>query len=420
MRTVRWPRPAVGIALMALAGACSGAAGVSVGEFDDVVVVRSSDGATVPGGEPIRIGGTLGLTGPFSDAAAGYMAAYDLWAANVNRAGGLLGRPVDLVIYDDHSDAATAESLYQRLLGQDQVDLLLAPDAVTIDAVLALAAVNETVLFAGAPVPTDLLRRSRWTVGAATYLAPDHVRGVFEMTDGLPQHRRPERIGIATARHPFTMSIRDGYDGGVLALARERGLAVVVDEEYKPGAGDVSSIIAQAQASDVDLFFALSLPGDAALLARTAHSAGFAPDIYCSCGAHVTSLPAWRDLGPAGDGIMSTTMTWPSDDHPDAEVLYDYARSELRRPEPPAHLTAGYAIMQVLGHAVEGVGRLDQRSLRDYVADRTIETVAGPVSYDEDGIPRQTTIVLQYRADHNEVVWPPRRATSQPLVPLRG
>jgi branched-chain amino acid transport system substrate-binding protein len=372
-----------------------------------------------PRGEPIRIGGTLGLTGPFAEPSAGYHAAYQFWVANINRSGGLLGRPVELVIYDDVSAPDTSRSLYQRLLDQDDVDLLVAPYNTAIgEAVLPIAERNRMVLFNGGFAGVELFRRSDWMVGTLTSQEPDHTRGVFELVDALPAAQRPQRIGIATARNPFTMAIRDGADGvgGVHDFARRRGIPVVVDEEYVPGSAGIGDIVARAQAGNVDLFFALALPSDGAVLARAAHSVGFAPDIYCACGAQVVGLPSWTELGPAGDGIMSTAMAWHSDDYPMLDVLYDHAQWELRYPELSAELTSGYATMQVLQAAVEGVGEIHQVALRDYVTGRTIDTVVGPLEYDDHGIPAYSSIVVQDAGDHHEVVWPPERATSRPSI----
>jgi branched-chain amino acid transport system substrate-binding protein len=429
MRILHWRGPWVIVVAMTVSAACTGAATVSAAGPSEPVVPSakglSAARADVAGvaGEPITIGGTLGLTGAFAAPAAAYHAAYTLWAENVNASGGLLGRPVELVIYDDESTPATANSLYQRLIEQDQVDLLLAPYSTVIgDAVLPLAERNEMVLFNGSFVSVNMFQNSGWMVGSLTYQEPDYSRELFEMIDALPESQQPERIGIATARDPFTLRVRDGFDGqgGVRAFAQMRGIAVVYDEEYPADALDVAAIVEQAQTHDVDLFFALALADDAALLARAAHSLGFKPRIFCACGSQMTSLPAWKDLGPAGDGIMSTAMAWPTDDLPALKALSQHAQTKLGYPELPVHLTAGYTIMQVLQQAVEGVGAIDQAALRDYVTGRTVDTVVGPITYDEDRIPAYASLLVQYRGDHNEVIWPADRATSRPQIPMGG
>ncbi|HSK95963.1 MAG TPA: ABC transporter substrate-binding protein, partial [Euzebyales bacterium] len=225
MRILRRRGPLLVVVVMTMAPACTGAAGVPPTGISDVAHAAhgSSAGATpMPAGEPIRIGGTLGLTGTFAGPSAAAMAAYEYWAADVNASGGLLGRPVELVIYDDGSNPATARDLYRRLIDQDQVDLLLGPYGTRIGvAVLPLAEDNGMVLFNGGFAGLEHFRGTDWMVGAATYQEPDVARGVFELIDTLPWHRRPRRIGIATVRDPVTLRVRDGVDGegGVRALA---------------------------------------------------------------------------------------------------------------------------------------------------------------------------------------------------------
>jgi branched-chain amino acid transport system substrate-binding protein len=423
MRILRWRGPLVVVMAMTVTTACVGSAEVSDGPQDvglRAAVATPADGVSTSVGEPIRIGGTLGLTGPFAGPSAAAMAAYEFWAANVNANGGLLGRPVELVIYDDVSTPATAQGLYQRLIEQDGVDLLLAPYGTVIgEAVLPVAERNEMVLFNGGFAGIERFRSSDWMVGVQTYQEPDATRGIFELIEALPEARRPQRIGIASVRDPYALRVRDGVDGegGVLAFAAQHGIAVVLDEVYTLGTSAATEIIDRAQARGVDLFFALSQPNDAALLARAAHNAGFEPSIYCACGSPVTTLPSWKDLGAAGDGILSTAMAWPTDDYPGMDQLYEHARSTLHYPELPVPLAAGYAILQVLQEAVEGVGVIDQAALRDYVTRRTIDTVVGPIEHDQDGVPEYSGLVLQYQGDHNEVVWPRYRATAHPVVP---
>lgn len=410
LRAVRWRWVMLTLAIMLLAGACGGAA-VNVPESAAVAV-------PAPQGEPIFIGGTLSLTGPRSAVSAEIMAAYDLWADDVNDSGGLLGRPVELIIYDDHSRSDSARSLYQRLVTQDQVDLLLAPNSAAIPEVLPLAEDNEMLLFNGDAASATV--RSDWLVDAYTYTEPDYTRAVFEMIDDLPAEQRPQRIGIATTSDPFMLLVRDGIDGqgGVRRFARQRDIDIVVDVEYATAETDVHTIAEQARDGDVDLFFALAYVPDAALLARAAEQVGFVPKVFCSCGASVAGVSAWDDLDAAGDGIVSTAMTWSSDSYPGIETLSSHVRSTGGRDGLPVHMTGAYAILQVLHHAVEGAGEIDQQVLRGQVAGRTVETAAGPIAYDHNHMPAYRAIVVQSHADGDTVVWPPERAASQVRMPI--
>jgi branched-chain amino acid transport system substrate-binding protein len=399
------------LAIALMVTACSGAAARMPRQTAAVP-------ARAPQGEPIVIGGTLGLSGPDAVMAADIMAVYDLWAGDVNRGEGLLGRPVELRIYDDQGRPESARSLYQRLIMQDDADLLLAPDGGVIDAVLGLAEGYGMLLFNGGAASATV--RSEWLVDAYTFTEPDHSRAVFEMVDALPDDRRPRRIGIVTARESSMLLVRDGRDGrgGVRRFARERGIEIVVDAEYPDASADLGALAERARNADVDLFFALAPVSDAVLLARAAAQAGFAPRIFCACGAPVAGLGAWDDLGAAGNGVVSTAMTWPSDDHPGIDTLTSHVRSGAVHDGLPVHVTGAYAILQVLQGAVEGAGRVDQDALRDHLAGNTVDTVVGPITFDRQRTPGYRAIVVQSLRDGDQVVWPPARATSQLRTPI--
>jgi branched-chain amino acid transport system substrate-binding protein len=387
-----------------------------------VVLTAGLPGAGAPAeAKPILIGGSLGLTGPFSGPSAVYKAIYEYWADRVNREGGLLGRPVRLIIYDDEGKPAVAQALYQRLLKEDNVDLVLAPYTTLVGgAVIPIVESAQKVLWNGGFVGIELFKKSRWIVGAYTYQEPDYPRGIFELVDSLPADQRPRRIGVVTEQNPFTLVVKNGYQGygGVLNFARQRGIPVVLNEEYAPTVSDVSGLIQRAKAAGVDLFFALSLPNPAALLARTAREQGFKPAIYCACGSQVTTLPYWRDLGPAGEGVTGTTMATQTDKFKEIGVLHSFLQTKLGYREIPAYATVALTILQVLEQAVKGAGTLDQAKLRAYVVGRKFATAHGLIEYDKDGIPSYNQVLVQFLGGRNQVIWPPARATAKPVIPM--
>lgn len=394
---------------------------VTVVALVTVSLVASAPAGAPAADKPVLVGGSLGLTGPFSGPSAVYKAVYEYWVSRVNREGGLLGRPVKLVLYDDEGKPAVAQALYQRLLKEDNVDLVLAPYTTLVGgAVLPIVESAQKVLWNGGFVGIELFKKSKWMVGAYTYQEPDYPRGVFELIDSLPPEQRPKRIGVVTEQNPFTLVVKNGYQGygGVLGFARPRNLPVVVNEEFAPTATDLSGLIQRARAAGVDLFFALALPNPAALLARTAREQGFKPAIYCACGSQVTTLPYWRDLGPAGEGVMGTTMAWPTDKYREIGELLELLQGRLGYREIPAYATVSLTILQVLEQAVKGAGTLDQAKLRAYVVGRKFSTSNGVIEYDRDGVPSYNAAVVQFVGGRNHVVWPPARATAKPVIPM--
>ena len=134
-------------------------------------------GAAIPAGRrtnPIVIGGTLGLTGAFAEPSTDYKAVYDLWLEQVNKKGGIMGRPVKMIIYNDESNPTVAQALYNRLLDQDKVDLVLAPYTTFVGgAIVPIVMSHKKVLFNGGFVGINLFRNNKgWIVGSYDCRSP--------------------------------------------------------------------------------------------------------------------------------------------------------------------------------------------------------------------------------------------------------
>lgn len=382
------------------------------------------DGAPAPDDadqDPIVIGASLGLTGAFADPSAVYQLAYDFWLEDINARGGLLGRPVEMIVYDDEGTPTTAQALYERLIHEDQVDLILAPYTTFVGgAVIPVVEAADMVLWNGGFVGIELFQQASAIVGTYTYQEPQWTRSIFELIDSLPEDERPTRVGILTEQNPFPLIVRDGFEGveGIIGYAEERGMEVVFNEEYNSDTTDFTSLIERARAEDVEVFFAGALPVPGGLIARTVSDVGFRPMIFCVCGSQVTSLPFWADLGSAGEGVMSTHMALPSDDYPGLTELAEHLGDELGAEELSTYGPVAMSILQVLEQAVEATGSLDQEELYEHVTSDEFMTVNGPMQYDEHGIPAYNAVAVQVLDGTNEIVWPPERATAEPVIPI--
>jgi branched-chain amino acid transport system substrate-binding protein len=382
----------------------------------------SSDGATADSAKPIVIGGTLGLTGTYSGPSAGYKVAYDYWLKQINDAGGLLDRPVEMKIYDDESNPTNAQQLYQKLINDDKVDLLLAPYTTAVGgAVVPITERAGKILFDAGFVSKELHQKSRLLVSAWAYQEPEYSRGLFEFWKTLPENERPKTLAVVTAQNPFTLVARDGYkgEGGVLNYAKEAGINVVYNQEYAQASTDLSALIQGAKSSKADALVALSLPNDGALIAKTVNQLDYRPDFYCQCGSQVTTLPNWPDLGEAGVNVFTSTAAWPTQNNKGIKELAEYMQGQLKVPALPAYGAVGYAVLQVLQQSVEGVGSLDQEKIRAYIGDHEFETVEGQLKYNEDGTVEFGALLVQYQKDGNQVIWPLEDATAKAVVPLR-
>jgi branched-chain amino acid transport system substrate-binding protein len=382
-----------------------------------------ADSGNASSDEPIVIGGSLGLTGTYSGPSAAYKAAYEYWVEQVNANGGLLGRKVELKIYDDESEPTNAQQIYQRLINDDEVDLLLAPYTTAVGgAVVPIAERAGKVLWNAGFVSQQLHANSKLMVSSWTYQEPEYPRPFFEYLKTLPADQRPRTIAVATAQNSFTIVARDGFQGsgGVLNQAKELGLQVVFNEEYNQTATDLTSLIQRIKASNAEVFVALSLPNDAALIAKTVHQVDYRPRYYCQCGSQVVTLPNWKDLGEAGINVFSTTMAWPGQpDRPGLDELYAHLKETLGYEIMPAYAAGALAILQVMQQAVEDTKSLDQRRLREYVATHEFKTAVGTLKYKSDGTPEFAAQLVQQQADGVKVVWPADAATGEAVAPLR-
>lgn len=390
-------------------------AGLAACAADDEVPPADSTDA------PIVIGGTLGLTGIYSGPSAAYQLSYQKWADDVNAAGGLLGREVQLKIYDDESNPTVAQQLYQQLINEDEVDIMLAPYTTAVGgAVVPITERAGKLMVNAGFVGKELFGSSDLMVATFNYQESEYPRPLFEWIATLPENERPKTLALLTAQNPFTLVARTGVDGegGVLNYAEEFGIEVVVDEEYDQAATDLSSLIQRVAQSEADMVIGLSLPNDAALIARTLEQSGYSPDIYCQCGSQVTTLPNWPDLGAAGINVFATTTTWPTVDTPGLAEFAQFISDELDVPLP-AYAPAAYAAGQVIQQAVEGTKSLDPQVLRDYIGSNSFETLLGTLNYNEDGTVQFSARLLQFQESGNELIWPLNEATAPAVMPYK-
>ena len=371
--------------------------------------------------EPIVIGGTLGLTGPFAGPSSEYKFVYDYWQTQVNAAGGLLGRSVKLLIYNDEGVPTTAQSLYQRLLDQDKVDLVLAPFTTFVGgAIVPIVMSHKMLLFNGGFVGINLFDAAGGSMfGTYTHQEPDYTRGLFEMIDKLPASEKPTKVAILTSQNPFPIIVRDGYKGvgGALNFAQARHMKIVLNEEYPPSTADFTGLLERVKQSGADMLLALTTPNDGLAIVRTAYQVGVKPKIICACGAEISTLPAFAKLGSAANGIISTTISSSKDNYPGYSKLAAMMRSH-GYVDIPTYATVAYSILQVLEQAVRQSGTLDQAKLREYILHHDFETANGKLHFGPTGVPAYSQLNTQWQGTHNVMIWPPNRATGKVEIPI--
>jgi branched-chain amino acid transport system substrate-binding protein len=393
-----------------------------------VMVVTTACGSSGSGGGsasgsgsgPITIGGTLGLTGALSVTSIEYQAVYNYWAKQVNASGGLLGRKVKLNILNDNSTPATAQAEYQTLITKDNVDLLLAPYATFMGVpVVPMAKADDKILFNGGFVGQQYFNEDQgYMVGSYTYQEPNYTKGVFSAISGMPAASRPTKVAILTNDNPFTIVDRDGYQGqgGAIKFAKQAGMKVVYSETYSGTTTDFTSAVQRAKASGADLFLVLGLPDDEDSILKTMHVLNYTPKLTCVCGSQASTLPNWGQLGSVTNGVVGTTVAWPSQNFPGSAALVKFSQSRHESVVPSYDYTA-YAILQVIQQAVEGAKTLNQDAMKKYIYSHTFQTAVGPIKFNaSNGTTPFSEVITQTINGQQQPVWPAKVATAKLVV----
>lgn len=352
-----------------LRGAALGAGVALLGRHGGASGVLAQEGtpAAAPSGDPIRIGASVSTTGSNGRTGLYQQEAYQLWQDQKNAAGGLLGRPVELVIYDDQSDPTTGARLYERLLTEDEVDLVLGPYASSVTQAVAQITerYGQPLLAAGASA-SDIWQRGYQGVFGVYSIAEDYFKDII--------------LGIAPAQGYTTAAIiyedtlfPTSTARGAEAHCQEAGIEVVVNEKYPAKATDVSSVLTRVRDADPDLLIGGSYLPDAVLITRQAKELGVNPRLYAfSVGAAQPDFV--ETLGNDADYVLGPSMWEPEIQTPGNGDFVAAYQAMFDR-DPDYHSATGYAGCQVLETAITNAGSLDPEAVRDQLASLEMPTV---------------------------------------------
>ncbi|NNC91041.1 MAG: ABC transporter substrate-binding protein, partial [Acidimicrobiia bacterium] len=394
----QWRILALLVALAMVAAACG----------DDTSDTTAAPTATTAGGstdattttteamvdaEPIVVGGSLALTGFLAATAAIHKVAGDLFIERLNESGGLLGREVVWDVRDDESVPDQAASIYERLISEEGVDLILGPYGTgTITAAMAVAE-REGFVF---PHHTASLTYAytyachfpTWPVGLDTNISnPNIVYDALEAS-GNP----PETIAFVMNEFPGTQLIAYGPPnsdaGGAISEAEKRGWDVVLEINFPTGTADWAPIAAQVAEADPDFIYVGALGVDGPNLLTALDAIGYAPR------GHFYQWPAPGPMlgAPNAEGAFSVATFEPhspfTDDPEAAEISSQFAAAAAEAGLPytafETQASVSWVAWEVLMAGVEGAGSLDQDAICDYLVNNPIDTLLGPIDFNPD------------------------------------
>jgi len=358
---------------------------------------------------PIKIGVSLGLTGRFEPMAEALRKGFALWEADVNRAGGILGRPVRLIVDDDHGDPDRAVFIYKRLVNEEKVDFLLGPYSSLITlAVLPIAEQHEMpMLIAGAAADTLWEQGFRHAVGVYTPVSKFMI-GFFE----LLVLNDLARLAIVHADDPFSEDLARSAE----KWSRRFGLTVTGVQGFSKGLRDLAPLALKAKAKNPDALIVCGHMGEAVHMVEALQRIGWRPRaLYASIGPAIEDF--YDRCGPAAEHVFATSLWEPRANYPGAN---DFNRRfiETYGQVPGYHAGLAYAAGQVLAKAVVEAGTIDRRKVRDTLFSMDTMTIIGRFGVDRNGKQvRQHTFIIQWQQGRKELVWPDAIKTAEAIFP---
>jgi branched-chain amino acid transport system substrate-binding protein len=346
-------------------------------------------GTPAQAADPIKVGVGLALTGAGAPAGKMLLAAIELWRDDINAKGGLLGRPVEVVHYDDQSAPSNVPGLYTKLISVDKVDLLLGPYATNFTAPAMPTIIQNkkmTISFTAIGINREYKYPKYFSM---VPVGPDGVRafskGFFELA--AAQNPKPKTVAILAADAEFARSAADGAKEEM----KKHGFKLVYDQSYPPSTTDFSAVVRAVQAANADIVFVGAYPPDNVGIVRAANEVGLKPKMFGGAMIGMLITPIKVQLGPLTNGLVIGESFVPSPKLQFAglsELMTRYqAEAPKLKTDPLGYsfVPFGYAAGQVLAQAVTETKSLDHDKLAAYMHSHSFKTVVGEISFGADG-----------------------------------
>jgi len=339
--------------------------------------------------KPIRIGFGMAQTGPLGPNGKSAMLAMDIWREEINAKGGLLGRPVEFVSYDDQSNPSTVPGIYTKLLDVDKVDVIVGGYGTNMLAPAMPVVMQRKKAFLGL---FGLGVNHEFNYDRYFAMIPTGPTPTTSFTEGffgtaMAMNPKPTTVAIVAADAEFSKNASDG----ARINAKKAGLKIVYDKSYPPSTTDFSPIVRAIQATNPDLVVICSYPLDSVGMVLAVNEAKFMPKMIGGGMVGLQSTVFKVKLGPALNGFMNYDFWLPAKslmfEGTDAFMKKYQERAAKAGVDPLGYYMGpyGYAYMQVLGDAITATKGTDDAKLAAYMHEHTFKTVVGDVKFAKNG-----------------------------------
>ena len=380
---------------------------------------------------PIKIGMSMPQTGGLGAGGQSALVALRMWVEDVNAKGGLLGRKVELIVYDDQTNPALTPGIYTKLLDVDKVDLLIAPYGTVPTAPIMPLVKQRGLLLMGnfSFGVNNVVKHDMWFNNAPWNTAASWSDGFIEAGQKLGG----KTIAFLAADNDFAQNLANG----ARELAKKAGLQTVYNQNYPPATTDFSSLVRGIRAAKPDIVFVMSYPPDSVAIVRAVNEIGVGESVKIFGGGMVglQFTPIMTNLGSSLNGIVNYNSWVPGIKHPGIDdFLKRYNAKAIEAKVDPLGFYLppfNYAIGQMYEQAITATRSLDHKVLADYIRKNELRTIVGPIRYGPDGEWANARVVQaqfrgvtdkdteQFRQVGKQVVlYPPQYKTGDVIAPF--
>ena len=346
-------------------------------------------GAQAPSGQPITIGFGMALTGPLAANGKQALLGAKIWEETINKKGGLLGRPVKLVYYDDQSNPSTVPGIYTKLLDVDKVDLVTGPYATAMIAPAMPVVMQKGKVFIGLfglAVNSEFNYPKYFAmIPSGPETKPSFTKGFFDVA--AQQNPKPQTVALVAADQEFSRNACEGARENAKAV----GMRVVYDKTYPPTTTDFSPIVRAIQATNPDIVSVCSYPLDSVGMVKAVNEIGFKPKMIGGAMVGLQATVFKTQLGPLLNGWVNYETWVPSEKMLTPEVkefLATYqSRAAAEGVDPLGYYlgTWGYAYLELLGNAITGAKSLNDDQVANYLRSNPVKTIMGDIKFGKGG-----------------------------------
>jgi branched-chain amino acid transport system substrate-binding protein len=339
--------------------------------------------------EPIKIGFSMELTGPFAVVGKTGLLAFKIWEEEINAKGGLLGRPVKLVYYDDQSNPALVPAIYTKLIDIDKVDILASSYGTNLVVPAMPVAIQNNRLFFGmfALAANDKFHYPKYF--SMLPFGPEPVKsfaqGFFDLA--AAQNPKPKTVAIVATDAEFQHKAAES----ARAHAKSKGIEVVYDRAYPPTTVDFTPIVRSVGAAQPELVYVASYPSDTVGFLRSVSEIGLKTNMLGGGFAGLQAAAIKTQLGPAANGVVNIELWEPVKTMQFPGIMDFIKKYQARAPaeglDPLGYFLPpfAYAKMQILGDAIAAAKTLDNDKLAQYMHGHPFQTIVGDISFGPEG-----------------------------------